>query len=80
VRKDAIGQTIVIQGSQYPAIDTKNVTTQIAVNNGDTRTRLDELYAQRDALYREVADHVVDAVRENVFRFVRILDSDTQHA
>ena len=48
--------------------------------NGDTRTRLDELYAQRDALYREVADHVVDAVRENVFRFVRILDSDTQHA
>jgi type IV pilus assembly protein PilQ len=36
VRKDAIGQTIVIQGSQYPAIDTKNVTTQIAVNNGDT--------------------------------------------
>ena len=27
---------VVIQGSQYPAIDTKNVTTQIAVNNGDT--------------------------------------------
>ena len=36
VRKDAIGQIVVIQGSQYPAIDTKNVTTQIAVNNGDT--------------------------------------------
>ncbi len=36
VRKDAVGQTVVIQGSQYPAIDTKNVTTQIAVNNGDT--------------------------------------------
>jgi type IV pilus assembly protein PilQ len=36
VRKDAIGQTIIIQGSQYPAIDTKSVTTQIAVNNGDT--------------------------------------------
>ena len=36
VRKDTVGQTIVIQGSQYPAIDTRNVTTQIAVNNGDT--------------------------------------------
>jgi len=36
VRKDTVGQTVVIQGSQYPAIDTRNVTTQIAVNNGDT--------------------------------------------
>ena len=36
VRKDTVGQTIVIQGSQYPAIDTRNVTTQIAVQNGDT--------------------------------------------
>lgn len=36
VRDDTVGQTVVIQGSQYPAIDTKSVTTQIAVNNGDT--------------------------------------------
>jgi type IV pilus assembly protein PilQ len=36
VRKDTVGQTVVIAGSQYPAIDTKSVTTQIAVNNGDT--------------------------------------------
>jgi type IV pilus assembly protein PilQ len=36
VRKDAVGQIITLAGSQYPAIDTKNVTTQIAVNNGDT--------------------------------------------
>lgn len=47
---------------------------------GDPRTRLDELYRQRDALYREVADHVVEAVRENVLRFVKSLDSDAQHA
>ena len=47
---------------------------------GDPRTRLDELYAQRDALYREVADHVVDSVRENVLRYVKMLDSDAQHA
>jgi type IV pilus assembly protein PilQ len=36
VRKDSVGQIIVIDQSQYPAIDTKSVTTQIAVNNGDT--------------------------------------------
>jgi type IV pilus assembly protein PilQ len=36
IRKDTVGQTVTVQGSQYPAIDTKNVTTQIAVNNGDT--------------------------------------------
>jgi type IV pilus assembly protein PilQ len=36
VRKDTVGQTVNINGSQYPAIDTKNVTTQIAVSNGDT--------------------------------------------
>ena len=48
---------------------------------GDPQTRLHQLYAERDALYREVADHVVDAVRENVLRYVRMLDSDApQHA
>ena len=36
IHKDAIGQIINIAGSQYPSIDTKNVTTLIAVNNGDT--------------------------------------------
>ena len=48
--------------------------------HGDTRARLDELYAQRDTLYREVADHVIDSVRENVLRYVKVLDSDAQHA
>jgi type IV pilus assembly protein PilQ len=36
VRDDTVGQTIFVQGSAYPAIDTKNVLTQIMVNNGDT--------------------------------------------
>jgi type IV pilus assembly protein PilQ len=36
IHKDTVGQTVVIAGSQYPAIDTKSVQTQIAVNNGDT--------------------------------------------
>ena len=37
IRKDAVGQLVNVQGGgQVPAIDTKNVLTQIAVNNGDT--------------------------------------------
>jgi len=37
IRKDSVGQNVPVAGGGFvPAIDTKNVTTQIAVNNGDT--------------------------------------------
>jgi type IV pilus assembly protein PilQ len=37
VRKDSVGQYVQLGGGfQVPAIDTKNVATQIMVNNGDT--------------------------------------------
>lgn len=37
IRKDSIGQRVQLGGGfEVPSIDTKNVTTQIAVNNGDT--------------------------------------------
>ncbi len=37
IRKDSIGEYVQLSpGFQVPSIDTKNVTTQIAVNNGDT--------------------------------------------
>ena len=36
VRKDTVGQIVVIDNSQYPSIDTKSVQTEISVNNGDT--------------------------------------------
>jgi type IV pilus assembly protein PilQ len=37
VRKDSVGEFINLGGGfQVPSIDTKNVTTQIVVNNGDT--------------------------------------------
>ena len=42
----------------------------------DPRQRLFDLYAQRDALYREVADHVVSSDREAVVRFVCSLEAD----
>ena len=40
----------------------------------DPRARLAELYAQRDALYREVADHVVESDRDEVMRFARAFE------
>jgi shikimate kinase len=40
----------------------------------DPQARLAELYEQRDPLYREVADYVVRSNREEVLRFVRMLD------
>jgi type IV pilus assembly protein PilQ len=36
VRKDTVGRIVVIDQSEYPSIDTKSVTTQISVSNGDT--------------------------------------------
>jgi len=37
IRKDSVGQFVPVQGGGFvPSIDTKNVTTQIAVNNGET--------------------------------------------
>jgi shikimate kinase len=42
----------------------------------DPRARLAELYALRDPLYREVADHVIESDRDTVMRFVRVLEPD----
>jgi len=37
IRKDSVGQMVNLGGGyQVPSVDTKNVTTQISVNNGDT--------------------------------------------
>jgi shikimate kinase len=36
--------------------------------------RLAVLYAERDALYREVADHIVESDRDEVLRFARAFD------
>jgi len=37
VKKDSIGTNVSVQGGgQVPSIDTRSVTTQIALNNGDT--------------------------------------------
>lgn len=42
----------------------------------DPRTRLATLYSERDALYREVADHVIESDRDEVLRFARAFEPE----
>ncbi len=48
------------------------------LQTGDMMDRLRELYAQRDTMYREVADHVVEAERSEAARIVRMFQ--TRHS
>jgi shikimate kinase len=45
------------------------------LNTADPFSRLAELYAARDPLYREVADWVVESDREQIARFARQLEA-----
>jgi type IV pilus assembly protein PilQ len=55
VRKDQVGQFVQLGGGfQVPSIDTRNVLTQIAVNNGDT--------AVIGGIYEEVTRNEADKV------------------
>ena len=55
IRKDSVGQLVPTgTGGFIPAIDTKNVTTQITVNNGDT--------AVIGGIYEEVLNNDVNKV------------------
>ena len=42
------------------------------LQTGDPLARLTELYAERDPLYRQIADHVVASDRGEVMRFARM--------
>ena len=44
------------------------------LQTADPRNRLATLYDERDALYREVADHVVESDRDAVLRFARAFE------
>ena len=46
------------------------------LNTADPLARLVELYAQRDPLYREVADVVLESDRDQVMRFAQRLAAD----
>jgi shikimate kinase len=46
------------------------------LQTGDPRNRLATLYGERDALYREVADHIINSDRDEVMRFARAFEPD----
>lgn len=50
------------------------------LNTADPEARLKELYAQRDALYREAADIVMESDREQVGRFAQALEAAQRDA
>jgi len=50
------------------------------LNTPDPAARLVELYAARDALYREVADAVLESDREEIARFARQLEVAQKNA
>jgi type IV pilus assembly protein PilQ len=55
IRKDSVGAMVNLGGGfQVPSIDTRNVATQIAVNNGDT--------AVIGGIYEETITNNVDKV------------------
>jgi shikimate kinase len=45
------------------------------LQTADPLARLAELYVQRDALYRETADHVVESERGEVMRLVHMFEA-----
>jgi shikimate kinase len=50
------------------------------LNTADPASRLAELYAARDSLYREVADWIIESDREHIARFARQLDAAQRDA
>ncbi len=54
---------------------TKRMRHRPLLNTNDPLARLAELYAQRDPLYREIADRVVESDREIVARFTQELEA-----
>ena len=46
------------------------------LQTSDPRNRLATLYDERDAFYREVADHVIESDRDEVLRFARAFETE----
>jgi len=55
---------------------TRHSRNRPLLNTADPLARLVELYAQRDPLYREVADVVLESDRDQVMRFAQRLAAD----
>jgi len=50
------------------------------LNTVDKRARLEQLFRERDPLYRETADHLVESDREHITRFARQLEAAQRDA
>src|SRR5512134_3786225 len=59
---------------------TRHDRTRPLLQTEDPRARLDELFAARDPLYREVADIIIDTSRQSVQTLVRQLEKQLLRA
>jgi shikimate kinase len=70
----ANGTVVYLRGSPGQLYErTRHDRNRPLLQTEDPLARLRELYEQRDPLYREIADLVVDTGRQNVAGFVRLL-------
>jgi shikimate kinase len=68
------GTVVYLRGSPEQLYErTRHDRNRPLLQTGDPLAKLRELYAQRDPLYREVADLVVDTGRQSVVSFARQL-------
>lgn len=68
------GTVVYLRGTPEQLYErTRHDRNRPLLQTADPLARLRELYQQRDPLYREIADLVVDTGRQNVASFVRIL-------
>ena len=76
------GGTVVYLHAQPAALRerTRRSRHRPLLNTADPAARLVELYAARDALYREVADVVIESEREEIARFARQLEAAQKNA
>ncbi len=51
----------------------RNARNRPMLRVDDPRARIASLYAERDSLYRQIADQVIESDRDNVMRFARSL-------
>jgi shikimate kinase len=60
---------------------TQNDKNRPLLQTADPRAKLESLFAQRDPLYREVADIIIDTSRQNVHLLVsRLLQKLAHHS
>lgn len=70
------GQVVYLRANVHELwLRTRNDKNRPLLQNGDPRTKLEQLFAVRDPLYREVATHIVDTGGQPVSAIVHQIEA-----